>query len=328
MKKRIISFLLVLVMLFSCLSLNIFAAEEDTNNAEEETVLTEAEKYQQYGIGLDGKSNLSAKDFAALAEANGATVKINTDFTELPSGLAIKTGTGYTTDIITKVTEGENTYYKWRGDESVPNSHYMTYQPSNGSAMISDLKNNTSNVLGASYVITFDFLYYGNWPDNGINNDVLGWMFDWRGITGETLSGATQSSISFRVLEKDNSLRLWNAGTNYDTKFVFTPGDWVQLSFWHTPRGIDGIKGTADDNMYHVYANGEYVASCTAVTTPTDYTYTASGKEYKYNSATDFVFTRLDFLRITNQMDKSDLYAADNFRFYYGDFLECKHDWS
>ena len=328
MKKRIISFLLVLVMLFSCMSLNVFAAEEETNNAQEETVLAESEKYQQYGIGLDGKSDLSAEDFAALAEANGATVKINTDFTELPSGLAIKTGTGYTTDIITKVTEGENTYYKWRGDESVPNSHYMTYQPSNGSAMISDLKNNTSNVLGASYVITFDFLYYGNWPDNGINNDVLGWMFDWRGITGDNLGGATQSSISFRVLEKDNSLRLWNAGTNYDTKFVFTPGDWVQLSFWHTPRGIDGIKGTADDNMYHVYANGEYVASCTAVTTPTDYTYTASGKEYKYNSATDFVFTRLDFLRITNKMDKSDLYAADNFRFYYGDFLECKHDWS
>ena len=334
MKKRIISFLLVLVMLFSCLSLNIFAAEEDPNNAGEEPVLTEAEKYQQYGIGLDGKSNLSAKDFAALAEANGATVKINTDFTTLPAELAIKTGSGYTTDIITKVTEGEgenaNTYYKWRGDASAPNSHYMRYDPNsaNQAAMKKDFRNGTSNVKGASYVLTFDFVYYGNWPENEIDNDVLGWFFDWRGITNDDLGGAAQSSISFRVLEKDNSLRLWNAGTNYDTKFVFTPGEWVQLSFWHTPKGIDDIEGTADDNMYHVYANGEYVASCTAVTTPTDYTWTEGDNKYNYNSATDFVFARLDFLRIANKMDNNDLYAADNVRFYYGDILECKHDWS
>ena len=46
MKTRIISFFLVLVMLFSCLSLNIFAAEGDEAVATgaEEAVLTEADR--------------------------------------------------------------------------------------------------------------------------------------------------------------------------------------------------------------------------------------------------------------------------------------------
>ena len=71
MKKRIISFLLVLVMLFSCMSLNIFAAEEETDIVEfqeGESALTEVQQYQQYGVGLDGAYNL---DYAALEEIVG-----------------------------------------------------------------------------------------------------------------------------------------------------------------------------------------------------------------------------------------------------------------
>lgn len=64
-------------MLFSCLSLNIFAAEGDEAVATgaEEAVLTEAEKYQQYGVGLPGKYSLSVEDFEKLlAEAKGTAI--------------------------------------------------------------------------------------------------------------------------------------------------------------------------------------------------------------------------------------------------------------
>ena len=62
-------------MLFSCLSLNVFAQgavateTEQVNFTEQETELTDAAKYQQYGIGLEGNYNLSAEQIATLVSA-------------------------------------------------------------------------------------------------------------------------------------------------------------------------------------------------------------------------------------------------------------------
>ncbi len=80
MKKRILSFLLVLVMLFSCLSLNIFAAEGENTEATEETTITEAEQYQKYGIGLPGGLSLTQSQVKDIVGANSiATDELSWD---------------------------------------------------------------------------------------------------------------------------------------------------------------------------------------------------------------------------------------------------------
>jgi hypothetical protein len=68
-------------MLFSCLSLNIFAADGDEAVATgaEETVLTEAEIYQQYGVGLAGKYNLSDEEFKKLVKNPLASGELEAD---------------------------------------------------------------------------------------------------------------------------------------------------------------------------------------------------------------------------------------------------------
>ena len=178
---------------------------------------------------------------------------------------------------------------------------------------------------GASYVISFDIKHYGNYSITPI----------------ELRSYATDSgNVPFQTLkiEKDGTLNYCyetrNGAYQYkSTGKVLAKGEWAQIAFWHTPRGIDGIRGTADDNTYHIFLNGEYLLTETAVRDVVkadgsvandylkDYTYNAK----TYNTGSDYTACMVRFGQFNYD---NEVVAIDDFRIYYGAPVECTHVWS
>ena len=138
MKKRIISFVLTLVMLFSCLSLEIFATENinaeakmgvnSTNpSASGESLSASeladpiAEYFEKYGtIGKSGGFNLDSRAFEN--KVDGSNIILNTDFPTAAkysntnsswsySGLTIKNDKTF--ERIVPVEKDGNYYLQW-----------------------------------------------------------------------------------------------------------------------------------------------------------------------------------------------------------------------
>ena len=474
MKKRILSFLLVLVMLFSCLSLNIFAAEGENNTVTEEKTLTEAEQYQQYGVGLPGKYGMSVTDFTAALNADGrtalknadlATVKDNYNVTDTPYGLSTYDGmamwlesgnkddaaatkyetnaSGYATvttyggetysDIplinwvkivgVTETVDGaSNTYLKWQRPqgyyvsettlssgryysskisniaesfkvvketvdgvekekfanaklqgyvdagkemiiyktsdagnlireaftvENVRNYFARCFKKADGTAYtlgeeydgvlyyvgfktgeyveatVSGVNSNaTVNALaeandervGASYVITFDFMHYGNADITPF--EMRSYAVDSGNVSWYSIGITANGALAYYTANDKGKSTLTYSGK------VIPANTWAQITLWHTPRGIDGLRGTEDDNTFHIFLDGEYVVTAIAVKDDKLKDYTYNGKTY--NTATEYTMYMARFCQPTVDADHL---AMDDFRVYYGTPIECVHSW-
>ena len=476
MKNRIISFFLVLIMLFSCLSLNIFAADGAEAEVTEEaaTANTEAEIYEQLGIGRKNSYGLTVEELEAALAKEGRTALINGELTaqsyygksDRPLGLQFYDGVAmwldYTegelaegttpaldaqgadqdipllnwikiagkTETLTDSTE--NAYLKWQKpvaryfDGKYENNNYvpqsaLTLQEAfatetvdgvewftnetlkgyqtEGRYMLSYLYNETTkkydyerelfnpeNVrnyfklctqkedgtpydlgeeydgelyytyyktgeyvqcylsynsianaqkelikedskAGASYVITLDIRNHGA-------KDFI--PFEMRSY----VTGGKLASVSFTSVQIKQNGEIWYSPKNgsyeptgatigvYDAE---TNPDWYQLTLWHTPRGIDGIKGTEDDNTYHLFLNGKMIATATALKGSSkvsgvyyDYEHEFEYEGNTYNTATDYIMTMVRFAQDSADVDMMDV---DDFRVYYGEPVECVHEW-
>ena len=346
MKKRIISFLLVLVMLFSFASLNIFAAVEETDAsglAEGVAELSEAEKYQQYGVGLDGAYNL---DYDALEEIVGkSNFLIGGEITEKTyevtdaytwwgtyagvTGLQKYDAKAFETIKLVKRDGSEDDWYiRWEDDGNIPEgSNKERLEWENSNLMIdSETKYNTyKDKLGTSYVLTFDFM---NWGESGTASDgLLG--------TQRFKVGATIIGVEYDVrVNGDGKLEVRDAAKSIwrTTDCSIPLNEFVQISIWHTPRGLNGIRevdenGTSigDDNTYHVFVNGEYVTTACAVTP-----YYNKNYELDLSSGTVQLSGGSDYFPYMFHFGRYDVnnIAIDDIRMYYGDLVECKHDWT
>lgn len=121
-------------------------------------------------------------------------------------------------------------------------------------------------------------------------------------------------------------------------------GTWAQLTFYHTPRGLDGVRGTDDDNTYHIFVNGKHVITAhfladtynTDLTTenfpegikvkdPINNTWVElkdGAQKITYNPATDYVCS---MVRVAQSSDYVDLMGIDDVKIYYGAPIECTH---
>lgn len=150
-------------MLFSCLSLNVFAENEIDSASEAKNIATS--QCQEYGIGLPGTPKL---DKEALDALKGEDVIINTDFeslrdTELATGenvnfagcvgLIMKNDSAG--DRITAEKTESGCYLKWQTPAKSADEYlfYDNYQKA-----LNTYEEYESSLLGASYVISFDYL--------------------------------------------------------------------------------------------------------------------------------------------------------------------------
>ena len=183
----------------------------------------------------------------------------------------------------------------------------------------SKLTSGDTSFIGRSYAITFDYRW-----DGKLSVNPGSWLFEnLVSYTGENFAKVTacNDGQQFRLLQ-NGKLRINYVGGTYDTDYVFTAGEWVRITLWHTPRGLDGLKETNDhNNEFHVFFDGKHVCSFTAVANA-DKTYSYEGIEY--NPATDFALAQFRFGQ-TYRGAQNDLFALDNLRFYYGNFAECAH---
>ena len=176
--------------------------------------------------------------------------------------------------------------------------------------------------LGASYAVTFDIRHR-----DGIRTGNL--LSEMRSvITKEYLyneaSEKTYVSANLPIsIDADGTLVINKVKSNYK----LTAEQWYQLALYHTPRGMDGIKGTSDDNTFHVFLNGVPIATNLNVAFSAGANASLDNADFEYNGDKVNIYTdfMLYYLRF-GQGVKAGI-DVDDLRVYYGDFLECKHSW-
>ena len=344
MKKRIISLLLSLIMLCSFASMNAFAvAEGDSITAITDEIhdLTDAEKYQKNGIGKVGGYNLSAEEIQELVDlsdiitnsaivegATGADGAYLNSYAGLAKGFyKVEKGAFET---ITTVKDGDNWYIKWDTtpagteiDVSVtsPKSEFIEYESGSSKQLTESNYSTLKDRLGMPYAITFDFM---NWGKSGTYEKGL---FDT--VRAYINGNKIDTEYDIRV-STDGMLEIFDAATD---KWITTDkeipvDEFVQITIYHTPRGLNGIREVdekgkcyGDDNTYHVFVDGELVASANAVYSSLVQNYTVGSATV--NSGSDYLLQHFYFGR----RELSNI-AIDDVRIYFGDFVECKHNWS
>ena len=348
MKNRIISLILALVIAFSCLSLNIFAAAGEAQDATTKDVASsvtgEADKItleelcKEQGIGQDnGGYNLSAEEIYQKVTESDGSILYNTEFgsagfdktADKALGSTGTASVSNTNDIISYANDidSENWYIKFSPDEGDnPSGNYLQWsggpQPSDASKY---KQYEEAGYIGAPYALTFDIMYYDESELPG------GRFFDaFRSYAVNSSFTKNRAEAGYNAkISEDGELLVANAGskTYTPTGFTFKKDVWAQVTFYHTPRGLDGDRATVEDNnKCHVFVNGVYYATVTAVsegyTTDWDLTLDeTTGETVTLNSAYDFM---LHTFRI-GQYNAG--IGIDNLRVYRGDFLECLHEW-
>ena len=280
------------------------------------------ERLQQY---VDGKSKL-------VLYPLGSAAYIDTKEPFSPDVISELTTSknNVITNVISPVNEDPEKYEAsiWNG--YVTNSYIQaayTYYTINGSKKY--INNQAGyeairdeGLLGASYAVTFDVRHREGIKTGAIFNTLRSY------ITKECLtSGSTADTYVVAgtpvSINADGSL----IANGQDTQFDLKPETWYQLTVYHTPRGLDGIKGTSDDNTFHVFADGKLVATNLEVKFEKGKKSSLDNADFEYNGEKLNIYT--DFLLGSIRIGQTVKTGVDidDFRLYYGSPLECAHKW-
>ena len=299
MKKRILSFLLVLVLVFSSLALTVSAvaasgsAEAQAASAEEmaeETDKLTVEEYcQKYGIGLNtsAKYKLTAAQLKAAVEAAGGTVILNTEFdaddrasTGKISDFAGTTGLSKNDgsasrafdSIVTKKDEKNNYYLNFASPLYAIDSNgklYNTKKNDDGTYADEDLQDKVNS--GAVYVENGVAYYNGTQAGDRISaGEYLQWA-------GTALTAKDYASNPDRVGDSYTlSLSMRFNGTIYSTAGGCLDAIRSQTSYGTTTENKEFDRTSASYNFgidetgrLHIIGAGEKNY------TPTEYYLTA-----------------------------------------------------
>ncbi|MBR2466009.1 MAG: hypothetical protein IKB38_10730 [Clostridia bacterium] len=356
MKKKIISLLLVLTMLFSALSTNIFAADEETAQTEQNDLVTNTEQIN------------AASEATYTCTVCGGTIDVNGDrvcdlcFGELPYGGSLPTdeiskyadnvlfvssdGKGRENDprsaISTVTDESDNTYTKLGAPTVTPTKTDTSFQnfvrtDFSSPYQVSTL-NNFEALKGKSYVISVDMLLFDTLSVQSVQ--VLGTMCYLKGSDGCTTLGGATIPYFLRILNGGTVQYLdASKGENayVSTAVNVKDGNFHTFAVHHTPAGDE----TSPPNTYDAYVDGkliiENVQALTALQsdqmdfTSGTLTYASDVTQITVNGAVDYIPALARTCQISDSTVKNltaDQYAWDNVKFYYSDtFFEHVHDY-
>ncbi len=325
---------------------------------------TEFGKCKLCGERVIGECNLDADTIEALFEANYK--KVNEVFGEDTSDPTATTISNFAGSSLTKYGKAafelivsvqdendENNYYlKWQRpktpegeDYTLGNwadTGYVEYAALPTWNYTNFAKAKSQKRLGAAYAITMDFMWYGESrvaPLLSANVSYVG-----NNLSGTVNGKNLQASCNFQI-SAAGVLQVCDAATGgwVNTTYTLTPGEWVQITLYHTPRGLNGVKdievtknedGTYsyahtanyDDNTYHVFVNGKLVmGDIQAVASDLEIDWRHNDTATQVNSLSDFTLYRTRIGHLSQESITTDLFAMDDLRVYHGDFLECAH---
>ena len=180
----------------------------------------------------------------------------------------------------------------------------------------------SEGMLGAPYAITFDIRHRDGIKTGNIISDVRTNSTKEYWVEKNTSKTYVSANLSVSINE-DGALVV--SGETLEKKL--TAETWYQLTVYHTPRGLDGIKGTSDDNTFHVFLNGEPVIMNVEVGFTAGTNSRLDNAEFEYEGDKLSFYT--DFLPMMVRLGQGAKAGIDldNFRMYQGSFLECKHSW-
>ncbi len=240
-----------------------------------------------------------------------------------------KTEEAFSPEVFTECTNGSNSYANLITFDEVGNAIWNGY--TTGEYINKSLKDlitaenyldlKAAGVIGAPYAITYDFRWHGT-------KDVGG-LFE---IPRFYKAGDTKTYVaaSYNVsVAADGSFKYFDTETGgyVDTKIDLEVGKWYQITVYHTPRGLDGIRSNADDNTYHVLLNGKLVKTGIQAVADDqvgtwDYAYTdENGITHTDTISTVSDFT-LGYFRAGQNKRGFDM---DDLRIYRSGLLECAH---
>ncbi|MBR2466759.1 MAG: DUF4886 domain-containing protein [Clostridia bacterium] len=240
-----------------------------------------------------------------------------------------KTEEAFSPEVFTECTNGSNSYANLITFDEVGNAIWNGY--TTGEYINKSLKDlitaenyldlKAAGVIGAPYAITYDFRWHGT--------KAVGGLFEMPRFykAGDT---KTYVDASYNVsVAADGSFKYFDTETGeyVDTKIDLEVGEWYQITVYHTPRGLDGIRSNADDNTYHVLLNGKLVKTGIQAVADDqvgtwDYAYTdENGITHTDTISTVSDFT-LGYFRAGQNKRGFDM---DDLRIYRGSLLECAH---
>ncbi len=293
MKRRIISLVLAIATLFSCLVLNVFATDEPMADATESTTHKLTTDELKAAVGSDLIYAYDFDDFTISANGN---YNVGGD-----SGAIMNGGGTFKT-----VTVDGNTYIKqgaMAADGTAADGYFqITNIGKNTVANVNALIANNDKSVNASYVISFDYAKLEASRTHRIINQIM------------TYTGAGNTNLSWSdVLLTDSAgyLNYSDGGTLVQYKAVqFEVGRFYNIVLHHTPK----------TNSYDVYIDGTLVLDDIKALS-----------DNVYSLLNDGIFmpglVRGDSAH--NKWGGADLYALDNVKMYYSDTnLECAHSYT
>ena len=182
-------------------------------------------------------------------------------------------------------------------------------------------------VIGGTYAVTFDFTYYG-----GAHTFSL----QIRSYSGNNGNTPFQSTSVYPMKIDEGKLYALDRLSSKEVPGVTIPvGETVQITFLHTPRGFDGERdvvdgySVGDDNTYHIFINGELVATRNLYPSTSSYkewSGEVGGEQVNLSFGSDFTPQFIRFGQVNaDNANTVDLFAVDNLKIYRGQFLECAH---
>lgn len=296
MKTRIISLILALATLISCLGLNVFAADEGgaaaastavqrTSNtipvsefktAVDESKIVYANDFNDFAITARGNYNVGGDNFVIMNNGGTFSTVVDDDGdTYIKQGAMAQDGTA--ADGFFQITNsGRNTV----------NS-------------VSALIANGDWSVNASYIVSFDYAMLVGGRTHRIINEI------------RTYTAGNSSMALGDVLLCDSGgyLNYSDGGELIQLKSVqFAAGRFYNIVFHHTPK----------TNSYDVYVDGALILDDIKAFSDANYAY-----------LTDGIFVP-GYIRGDSKHNKwggIDLYGIDNVKMYYSDTnLECAHN--
>ena len=240
-----------------------------------------------------------------------------------------KTEEAFSPEVFTECTNGSNSYANLITFNEVGNAIWNGY--TTGEYINKSMKDfitaenypelKAAGVIGAPYAITYDFRWHGT--------KAVGGLFEMPRFykAGDT---KTYVDASYNIsVDADGSFKYKDTATGeyVDTNVDLEVGEWYQITVYHTPRGLDGIRGNEDDNTYHVLLNGKLVKTGIQAVADDqvgtwDYAYTdENSNTYDDTISTVSDFT-LGYIRIGQAKRGFDM---DDLRVYRGGLIECAH---
>ncbi|MBR2466220.1 MAG: hypothetical protein IKB38_04745 [Clostridia bacterium] len=292
MKRRIISLVLAVAVLFSCLALNVFASDEP--------VETDATESTTHKLTVDELKAAVGSDLVYACDFDDFTITANGNYNVGGDNGVIMNGGG----TFKTVTQDGNTYIKqgaMAADGIAADGFFqITNTGKNTVANVNSLIANNDKSVNASYVVSFDYAKLEAGRTHRIISEI------------RTYTGAGNTTVAWSdVLLTDSAGYLnYNAGgTLVQYQAVqFEVGRFYNIVFHHTPK----------TNSYDVYIDGELVLDGIK----------ALGDDV-YALLYDGIFMP-GYVRGDSKHNKwggADLYALDNVKMYYGDTnLECAHN--